>query len=72
MESGIAVLEVIIKKGSISIRSLAFPLRVFRIEITNNDRFGIQICEDLKFLDIKGTLKVIVDVYNGDSVYFYG
>ena len=72
MKSGIAVLEVIVKKGSISIRSLASPMRVFRIEVTNNDRFGIQICEDLKFLDVNGALEVVVEVYNSDRVYFDG
>ncbi len=70
MKSGIAVLEVILKKGSISICSLALPQRVFSLEIAYNDRFIFQICEGWKFFNIKGASKVIVEVYNSDRVYF--
>ncbi len=45
---------------------------MFRIEIAYNDRFGTQICEGLKLVNIKGASEMIVEVYNGDRVYFDG
>ncbi len=47
-------------------------MRVFRIEIAHNDRFGIQICEGLILLNIKGASEMIVEVHNSDRVYFDG